>query len=86
MYDLDTFSSKYVAEYNLQNVYVNGFWVGFIQNAHIQKAATILRSYRRNNYQEWKYITVYVNEDMDLYIYSDYGRILVPLIIVHYDK
>ncbi len=23
---------------------------------------------------------------MDLYVYSDYGRILVPLIIVHYDK
>ena len=22
---------------------------------------------------------------MDLYIYSDYGRILVPMIIVHYD-
>ena len=30
MYDLDAFSSKYIAEYNLQSVYVNGFWVGFI--------------------------------------------------------
>lgn len=30
MYDLDTFPSKYVAEYSLQNVYVNGFWVGFV--------------------------------------------------------
>jgi len=23
---------------------------------------------------------------MDLYVYSDYGRILVPLVIVHYDE
>lgn len=86
MYDLDTFASKYVAEYSLQSVYVNGFWVGFVQNSNIQKAAQILRNYRRNNHQEWKYITVYISEDMDLYIYSDYGRILVPMVIVHYDK
>jgi len=45
-----------------------------------------LRKYRRDNHHEWKYITVYISEDMDLYIYSDYGRILVPLIIVHYDE
>ncbi len=50
LYDLDCFSSKYIAEYNLQNVYVNGFWVGLIQNAYIQKAATLLRAYRRSNY------------------------------------
>ena len=23
---------------------------------------------------------------MDLYVYSDYGRILVPLVIIHYDE
>lgn len=31
-------------------------------------------------------MSVYVTEELDLYVYSDYGRILVPMIIVHYDK
>jgi hypothetical protein len=30
VYDLDTFASKYVAEYSLSNIYVNGFWVGLV--------------------------------------------------------
>lgn len=29
---------------------------------------------------------MYINEDGELNLYSDYGRILNPLVIVHYDK
>ena len=86
LYDIDTFESKDIKKYGLQRFHVNGFWIGYIQSSKVSIASQILREHRRENFSEWKHVSVYVTEEMDLYVYSDYGRVLVPMIIVHYDK
>jgi len=45
----------------------------------------LLRTYRRNNPEKWGKLTIYENEENELHIYSDYGRLSVPMIIVHKD-
>ena len=71
--------------YGLKKVIVNGFWIAYVTSKNLYKAADALRRYRRTNTHEWSNVTVYVNEQLELFIYSDFGRILNPMILVHYD-
>lgn len=46
----------------------------------------MLRSVRRTESHKWRHLTVYTSPEGQLHVYSDFGRILVPMIIVHYDE
>jgi hypothetical protein len=86
IYEINTFESRDVKRFGLRKVLVNGFWVAYIPSKSVYTTANVLRQYRRENPDQWRYITVYVTPLLDLYIYSDFGRVLNPLIVVHYKQ
>lgn len=86
IYEINAFESRDVKRFGLRKVIVNGFWIAYIPSKSVYDTANLIRKYRRENPDEWRYLTVYVTPQLDLYIYSDFGRVLNPLIIVHYKK
>jgi hypothetical protein len=86
LYELDEFRNEEVANFSLIKVFVNGFWIGFIQKVHIAEAIRLLRQYRRQHPDVWGKTTIYENDEQELHIYTDYGRLLTPMIIVHKDE
>lgn len=62
IYEVGTFESREIKDYGLQKVFVNGNWIGFIQLHKLKRAAETLRQYRRDNHEEWKFITVYISD------------------------
>ena len=86
IYELNAFDSRDIRRYGLKKLIVNGYWVAYVQSRQVQTVAHLLRTFRRENPHEWQDVTVYVNESLELFVYSDFGRILNPMIIVFYDS
>jgi hypothetical protein len=86
IYQISTFDCKDVRRYGLRKLIVNGFWIAYVASKKMYKVADALRTYRRNNTAQWYDITVYINDQQELFVYSDFGRVLNPLILVHYDS
>lgn len=87
-YDINVIQSRDVMNrYRLRKLFVNGRWIAYIQSSKTSHVAEVLRQFRRENTAQWAELTIYWDkETMDLSIYSDYGRILNPMILVHYDE
>ena len=86
IYEINVFESRDVKRYGLRRVVVNGYWIAYIPSKSVYPVANMLRLFRRENPSIWRDVTVYVNECLDLYVYSDFGRVLNPMIIVHYTR
>lgn len=71
----------------MRKLFVNGRWIAYVPSSKVAQVAEHLRRFRRHNTEQWAELTIYWDKvTMDLSIYSDYGRILNPMILVHYDE
>lgn len=84
IYPLDSVDHKDIEERNLCNIYVNGDWIGCCDDA---LAMTKKYRQKRREFEISPEITiVWDNTQDELYIWTDVGRVIRPLLIVYNNK
>ena len=78
---LEGLDGYYISKYRLNNVYVNGDWIGYTPNP-IRLAIKLRKARRENKIDRW--VTIYWDENLnELQLFTDPGRLCRPLIRVY---